>query len=796
MLRTDDARVSRRGVATVLAMMFLVLFGALAATMAVVAQGNVRTAHSALRVSRSLSAAESGLVFARRRLAREASRFVVEKGVIDSAFGAALWFGTTTSEDGVVTVLEPSGYVVPSASGVGLMHAVHDAHRFQDDYPRLLDDGIEVPLQLDEDAGAIMVPPVRLGDEDTDPYFLLRYEPLADGRFVRVTSQGVDGAIRRTLQMDFRLDKRIEYAVLSPNRIMIGKNVLVEGPIGSLFGIADGELSTENGDPLVLRSDFYDLESETLDARLDTFYEQLAIWDADGDNRLRPNHPVESEGLVGFPELQDWDGDEYIDDFDLFLNTFDQDGDGRVVYDDALAEAAGYAGMTEEFSIDGQLANLIDAAIPDRDGDGVVTSTGTDRALGYRDGMLDARDFYAKVHGRLAFAVSQEAWESSHGGGWQSLVRGPVRAWESEAPSNFEVGEPELVEVTTDMFLNATGWFEIRSQVGTSFGDATSGQVAANLNGDDGAEYVAAADSQHEPVPFGSAGAYDWYRRPVYRGMRFENVRIPAGTNALFEGCRFVGVTWVETETDCDDPNWNYTGSVEPDGNGWFQPRFPLMTAAGGDGDLDDTRAVSNSIRFHDCTFLGSLCGDRPDAFTHWRNKIQLTGSTRFYVDPSDPDLLTQPDADGLSEELLAMGDEARAELAKSSILMPGWSVDVGNFDNLGEARVKLTGIIVAGVMDIRGTAVVDGTLMMTFRPTVGEGPLYYGGAADAFNTTIGYFGPGDGDGEGSDPTDPAFPGFGEIVLRYDDQASLPDGIPWPITLEPEPGTYWEGGSL
>ena len=81
----------RHGVSSVLAMMFLVLFSSLAATMAVVAQGNLRTAHSALRVSRSLSAAESGLVFAARRLADESSRFVVERGVIDDEFGERLW---------------------------------------------------------------------------------------------------------------------------------------------------------------------------------------------------------------------------------------------------------------------------------------------------------------------------------------------------------------------------------------------------------------------------------------------------------------------------------------------------------------------------------------------------------------------------------------------------------------------------------------------------------------------------------------------------------------------------------
>ena len=142
------------------------------------------------------------------------------------------------------------------------------------------------------------------------------------------------------------------------------------------------------------------------------------------------------------------------------------------------------------------------------------------------------------------------------------------------------------------------------------------------------------------------------------------------------------------------------------------------------------------------------------------------------------------------------MGQSTLEELAKSSVLLPGWSVDVGNFDNDTDSRVKLTGTIVTGVMDIRGTALVDGTLLMTFRATESVGPLFYGGSTDAFNTTIGYFGPDDGDGEGSDPNSPDFPGFGEIVLRYDQNAKLPDGIPWPVTLKPEAGTYWEGGSL
>ena len=141
-------------------------------------------------------------------------------------------------------------------------------------------------------------------------------------------------------------------------------------------------------------------------------------------------------------------------------------------------------------------------------------------------------------------------------------------------------------------------------------------------------------------------------------------------------------------------------------------------------------------------------------------------------------------------------------ELSKSSLLMIGWSVDVGNFTNEQDAdpdltpKVKLKGTIVAGIIDVRGTADVFGTLLMTYRPVSGEGPLYYGGLPDAFNSTIGYFGPSDGDGEGVDPGGATFTGFGEITLRYDPNAMLPDGIPWPIQINSEPLTYVEGGSL
>ncbi|MDG2424035.1 MAG: hypothetical protein P8M22_08660 [Phycisphaerales bacterium] len=780
----------RRGVAAVLSMMFLVLFASLAAVMAVVAQGNVRTAYSALRISRALSVSESGLAFAARRLGLESRRFVVEQGVIDSEFGERLWLGTWTNADGDVTVAAPDGYAVPNPSGSGLVHAIYDAHLNADDYDDVEDEGVFHTLTLDDVNGVIVTPPIRLGDDPSDPWFRLRYELLADGSQVRVTSQGYDSGIRRNLQLDFQIDKKIEFAVLGPNRIMIGKNVLVEGPIGSLYGTENGELDPANGDPLVLRSDYFDLDP-VLDSRLQEFYSAIGLHDVDGDNRLRPDHPSESNGVVLQGYFQDNDGDEYVDDFDLFLGIYDVDTNGGVVYDEARALATGNGGALE-FDIDPQLGPLVDSALPDRNNDGQVDAV--DTALGWNDGVLDARDQYAKARGGINFSVLRDDWENANGDSYQTLVQGPVATDPDVAATAFEVGAPEMIELTTDMFSTSHTWFNDEANSGAAFGDAGSGQVAAGISA--GGVYTAPGVEDAESVPYGSLGAYDYYERPVYENMTFTNVRIPKGTNGLFRNCTFVGVAWIETEEGCQDPNWNYTGSIEPDGAGGYIERFPDLASDLDGTIIEDTRLHSNNIRFEGCTFLGSLAADRPGEYTHWRNKIQLTGNTRCFIDPYDPDLLQQPDAGALQSTLLGISEDDREELARSSILMPGWSVDVGNFDNDTATRIKLSGTIVAGIIDIRGTADIHGTVLMTFRPEQGAGPLFYGGTPDAFNTTLGYFGSDDGDSEGIDPLDPAFNGFGEITLRYDPDGKLPDGIPWPVRMSPMSGTYVEGGTL
>jgi hypothetical protein len=781
-------------------MMFLVIFGALAAAMAVVAQGNLRSADSALRVSRAHSAAETGLVFAARRLEEAARRFVVTRGLIDAEYAQQIWNGPLPSDVSVGDPDWPAGYQ-ESAPPQSLAEAVLNAH---------LAEQLHVPthtfcpagdegLPAIDGSGTLLVCPIALsracdppGSDDCTanpdgPHFRLAYAPVPDQPYVRVTSVGTDGHISRTLKLWFRLDRRIEYAVLTPNRLMIGKNVRIEGPLGTGYGTEPGELEGIHGHPLVMRSDFEHLDASAggLDERLAELQSLLPVTDLDGDNRLMRHHPIESAGLP--PELNDYDGDEYVDDLDLFLERYDADGDGAVVYDPAAAFAAGYApGLQVEFAGDRQLALLVDGALPDRDGDGLVspcdgTAQGTDCRLGYLDGVVDALDRYAKVRGRLVFSVRRDDWEQAQGDLYQTVVHGPIHPGYRRPPVTFEAPPQELRLITTDMVGAAAAWYDARAA--NDFIDAWPPDAW-----------------QIEPMPWGSPGAYDDYERPVWSGRIFDDVRIPMGTNALFSGCMFRGVTFIETTAACTDPNWNYVGAMECDDQGDCTPKYPALRVPW-DADPDDpdaiadTRPLSNNIRFHDCVFVGALAGTVPEAYAHWRNKVQLTGSSRFYLEADDPGLDQEPPAvrEAVLAALAAWEPGFTEQMRRSSILLPGWSCDIGNFGNDEQAPVRLRGTIIAGILDLRGSVEVHGTLLMTYRPVDGEGPLHYGGLPAAFNTTIGYFGPSQGDGEGTDYEDPDFGGFGRIVVRYDPEAIAPDGIPWPLRARPDPLTYFEG---
>ena len=210
------SRANRRGVSSVLAMMFLVIFSSLAAAMAVVAQGNLRTADSYMKVSRAMSAAETGLVFAKRRLLEESQRFVATEGDIDAYYGASLWDGTYAT-DGSVVVMPPDGYSEPSPPS-GIAEAMLNAH-LADSHTITPELGDELLPMLDG-FHTLFARPIALtakedgSPQENGPYFRLTYEMLEPGEggdttaaYLRVTSVGYDGRITRTLQMEFRIAK-------------------------------------------------------------------------------------------------------------------------------------------------------------------------------------------------------------------------------------------------------------------------------------------------------------------------------------------------------------------------------------------------------------------------------------------------------------------------------------------------------------------------------------------------------------------------------------------------------------
>jgi len=924
-------------------MMFLVMFSSLAVAMAVASQGNLRTANTHLHVLRAMGAAETGMAIAEQRLADAVARFVIERGRVDSDLGRRLWSGSYSSGDGIVNVRSSLDGRPDVAQTIGVADALVNSHMTDANlvavtgFPFQAD--IFTPsgdIDLDELGADNWVRTGLIGIDasvETDgakpAAYQITYAPLANGTEVRVivtgySSIGVSGStyayrattesqlsrpVTRTIQQDYRIVKRPAHAMLSPSRIMIGKNVMINGNLGARYDDVD----QNNGHPITMKSDFVGLNA-ALDARLNRLFQALAAGDVDGDNRLRVGHAAEGAAIPSGSEDVDGDGqpdnafddvtsDGFVDEFDVFIKFYDANGDGKVTLSAALTAGTPAQGSAAEFTGDDDLALLMDSAYPDRNRNGISgyidsnrngrwdsgetirdidprNGSFSDRVLGWRDGVIDRKDQYAKLRGRLVFRTTESAWASANGGDFSDQLRGPMRPMNrGESATEFNADDDVLPDLTADSFTNSA----------TPLRDAADGQpfatqVAAHLsigpgqlatyteaNTDDTQPrfwradlddaYVFARTSRHlwEKMPFNSPAYADHYYRPRYENMTFRDVQIPTGTNALFINCTFVGVTYVRSYTDNGHSNWSnygklawsasdnrpvpvddpldrsdflrYTTGLITDGPANYEefPDPPVINGATVTGDARNTKRYSNNIRFHNCLFVGSLISDTPQQYTHVRNKFQFTGSTRFSKshpdEPDDPQL--NPEADDLEQ------------IETTSLMAPNYSVDIGSFNSPTDTfeggpagqNVSLSGTVVAGVLDARGNTTIDGALLLTFAPVLGEGPLQFmgqpvGNPAD-FNSTLGYFGPQDGDQESIDPeslplvngvrivgydtdadgiadvphdqprpngaVDVPFYGYGRISINWNPDLPMPDGVLLPLSLIPLNMTYREG---
>ncbi len=948
------APARKRGVVAVVAMMFLIMFGSLAAAMAITSKGNIKTAATHVHVMRVLGAAETGMAIAEARLREASARFIVGNSTINASTAAGAWSGNL-SAFGTSQILPPAGFT-EATFPFGIAQALANRHAADQNVVSEL--GFSQPvignglssLNHEDYANAnwVYTPAVSVESGTAHPLcYQIIYAPLENGTDVRAIVTGYDLSytrngtpISRTIMQDFRLAKRVNQAVMSPSKVMIGKNVLVNGDLCAGFT----GTSFTSGDPLIVKSDFLGL-NPILDQKLNAFFTGVAQYDSDKDNRLRVGHATESRGIPsgsvdyngdGRPDgaFDDMTRDGFVDEFDIFIKHFDTNGDRKVALSDALRAGTPASGLSAEFvsggnPIDDDLALLIDSSNPDRNKNKVSGYVDTnnngrwdsgeafndldssqaqplcnrDQVLGFRDGVLDYRDQYRKVGGRVMFRSTAAAWQAGQGANYLSRVRGPIVAGRGRAPMTFGVSTNVMPS------LNAASFDAARQVLGAlADGAAFNTQVATNLGVSVAAlatyvENSSAGSTQprflridpdvnldgrpdnfatayFEKMPFNSPSFSDWYYRPVYENMTFRNVVIPVGSNALFKNCTFIGVTLVRTTADNTHLLWSEYGKMQMGADGKPEQssvRFiygdtagetsypnmlpssaippnqmilmattPLdkadLTAAQaviavgynllpnplvvGGLRITDTKPLSNNIRFHDCLVVGSIVSDSPTNYTHSRNKFQFTGATRFASKHPD-----YPDTASYNPDSADM-----PTILKSSMMLPGYSVDLGAFNSPTTQNVRLGGTIVAGVLDARGNTTIAGALVLTFAPTYGSAPMRDAlgnpvGNPAAFNTTLGYFGPSDGDNESLDPTtlptvggvkivgydvdgdgladfgpnsppNPAqypnavavpFYGYGKITIDFDPTMGLPDGLPLPLQYGIVSNTYREG---
>ncbi len=841
-------------------MMFMVLFGSLAAAMAVSSQGNLRTAHTHIVVTRALGAADTGLSVAGTRMQQAARSVRISRGEVSPAYAMELWDGSFSPGDGQVLLADDSVPAGGLRDVLWDMHAVDAAHAALE------------PLEAPADNPAEWLDTLPFSVQTNDAGTITQaaqvtYVPNPNAGAIRAVVTGyawdpvMNRWVSRTVQQDFRLFKRVDQAIVANTKVMLGKNVLVNGPLAALFDRVDAA----GGHPVVSRSDFYGLDP-ILDQKLDDFYAAVrgdgyAGFDTNGDNRLAIANTLERRGL-GALNQEDYDGDGeydrafgeqtgdgYIDEFDIFLSHYDDNGDRTLVYAEELTVGTGYEGLSEDFSgVDDDLAYLIDIANPDRNGDGVVDTY--DRTLGYLDGVVDYRDRFAKIRGTTYIGVQQSTWndegvnvDGSTVNDYRYQYQGAARSEPGESPLVFGADESDVSQIDPSTFEEASSQMGARADGAPFASQAGFGWVAQNeINGDDvviGQTINPDIETVVEGVPFGALAPADYYERPVFRDIDFKNVTIPMGTNALFIDCTFAGVTRVQTYQTNGHVSWQFYGVQEADLSLKYPPPMPApefvldndyLVAGVNEAPTEDfdvprltvngtpyvnTKPLSNNLRFHDCLFVGSIVSDRPAVFTHVRNKIQFTGATRFHQEHPD-----EPDNANLNPD-----EDDAAEIEKSSMLLPSYSVDIGTNNASPDQDVNLTGLVIAGVLDVRGNAVIDGALMTDFDPYDGNPAFqHFGenvGNPAHFNMTLGYFSAEDGDEEGmnifehngvqivgfdlngdgiADTEDPdaggepvPFNGFGRIIVNWNPNLIMPDGLLAPMQTEAVADSYTEG---
>jgi hypothetical protein len=146
------------------------------------------------------------------------------------------------------------------------------------------------------------------------------------------------------------------------------------------------------------------------------------------------------------------------------------------------------------------------------------------------------------------------------------------------------------------------------------------------------------------------------------------------------------------------------------------------------------TTANYNNVRFDGCTFNGTIVSNTPQTFNWQKNTLYFTGSATFQNSTS----------------------------AEATILAPHFNVNLGNSNPVAGTNNVLNGVIVGGIVDVRGNAEVNGTII-----SMADTSMYSSGYVTNIGATLA-------DG-GSETV--AISDIGTINITPEPENNLPNGI-------------------
>jgi hypothetical protein len=163
-----------------------------------------------------------------------------------------------------------------------------------------------------------------------------------------------------------------------------------------------------------------------------------------------------------------------------------------------------------------------------------------------------------------------------------------------------------------------------------------------------------------------------------------------------------------------------------------------------------------NNIRFENCVFNGPIITGEVPKFgpeTWKKNVLYFTGSSTFN----------------------------NTTMEETTILAPNFNVNIGNTQTLeSSSESVLKGVVLGGIVDIRGNVKVDGTIISMADPD----PEEWGSAAGQVATNIGY---SDENQEAGIPEED-----GVIFVSPDPDRNLPIGMSSKIILSMDADSYVE----